>query len=76
MIVNKERLQEIVSTVANYSTHCPVGIEYCNSIHCGDDKCISSIMKWLTKYDIQTALEEGAHIVNDKAIFPQQEVEI
>jgi len=76
MIVNKERLKEILSIVANDGIHCHVYIEDCNSRICGNDKCISSMMKWLTKYDIQTALEEGAHIVNDRAIFPPQEVEI
>lgn len=72
MIVNKERLKRLIVFATENCLHCPLDrIGLCNA-----NDCVSTLKKWLTEFDIQTALEEGAHIVNDKAIFPLQEVKI
>ena len=73
MNVNKERLERLIVLATEDCYYCPLFIK---TVPCDTKSCISTLIKWLTEFDIPTALEEGAHIVNDRAIFPPQEVEI
>lgn len=38
--------------------------------------CEDQILYWLKEFDVQSALEAGAHIVNDVAVFPSESIEI
>lgn len=75
MIVNKERLEKIIDGVTKGCNYCPLDGE-CENMEGTFTSCNEKLRTWLIEFDIQTALEEGAHIVNDRAIFPPQEVEI
>lgn len=75
MIVNKNRLEKIIDSITKGCNYCPLDGE-CENMEGTFTSCNEILRAWLAEFDIQTALEEGAHIVNDRAIFPPQEVEI
>ena len=74
MIVNSERLKELIKCATLGCDFCPL----CDKDDeiCSTDPCLLAVTNWLTEFDVQTALEDGAHIVNDRAIFPPQEVKM
>ena len=80
MIVNKERLKELISGATVYCENCPIYEEsdwtVCDKYRQKMDEdthlksCEEALLDWLQEFDIAEALEEGAHIVNDQVVFP------
>jgi hypothetical protein len=76
MIVNKEKLEKLISRATIYCEKCPVYESEDWTICQKDDKniclksCTETLFDWLQEMDIAEALEEGAHIVNDQVVFP------
>ena len=75
MIVNENRLQELLDNVFNTTCPCEVcPLEKCLFEKCHIDDCEEAIMQYLQGFDVAEALEAGAHIVNDQVIFPPKEL--
>lgn len=80
MIVNKERLKELISGVITYCDSCPIHEEgdwtICDKYRQKMDEntywktCEEALLEWLQEFDIAEALEAGAHIINDQVVFP------
>ena len=75
MIVNDEKLKKLIAYVTSECYYCPLshggGLGSCNK---GDESCEELMLEWLQEFDAVSALEAGAHIVNDIAIFPPEEI--
>lgn len=75
MVVNKNRLEKIINSVTKGCNYCPLDNE-CETMGGTFTSCNERLRSWLTEFDIQTALEEGANIINDIAVFPSQEIKV
>lgn len=73
MVVNKNRLEKIINSATKRCNYCPLDNKCTNM---KGTYCDEILRLWLTEFDIQTALEEGAHIINDIAVFPSQEIKV
>lgn len=75
MNVNDEKLKKLIAYVTSECYYCPLshggGLGSCNK---GDESCEELMLEWLQEFDAVSALEAGAHIVNDIAIFPPEEI--
>ena len=75
MNVNDEKLKKLIAYVTSECYYCPLshggGLGSCDK---GDESCEELMLEWLQEFDAVSALEAGAHIVNDKIIFPPEEI--
>jgi hypothetical protein len=83
MFVNKKRLEKLIGGCLEvYCDNCPIEGEWtvCDKYRQKNDEgvflksCEEALFDWVQELDIAEALEEGAHIINDVAIFPPEEI--
>ena len=75
MNVNENRLRELLDNIFNTTCPCEVcPLNKCSFEKSCIDDCEEAIMQYLQGFDVAEALEAGAHIVNDKVIFPPEEI--
>ena len=78
MNVNKNRLEEVISVAVQRCEECPIAdTSFCKLNTDGEEaifNCEECVKEWLQNFDVVEVLEEGGHIVNDKAIFPPEEI--
>ena len=74
MIVNSDKLKKLINYVTTECYYCPLscggGLNSCGKN--GNESCEEIMLEWLQEFDVVKALEEGAHIINDKIVFPPQ----
>lgn len=75
MNVNDEKLKKLINYASADCYYCPLsqggGLNSCNK---GNKSCEKFMLEWLQEFDVAEALEQGAHIVDDKIIFPPEEI--
>lgn len=84
MRVNEERLKHFVkSSLVDACFRCPLRDDNVNCKHRTATSyeevirpCEDYILEWLQQFDVADALEQGAHIVNDRIIFPPEEIPV
>ena len=76
MNVNEKKLKKLISYATTECYYCPLYGGSLNSCNRGNESCEKFMLEWLKEFDVEEALEAGAHIVNGRAIFPPEEIPV
>ena len=72
MQINKDKLITLITGATCHCSSCP--LYEGGEMECFCENCTQKVLDWLQEFSVAEVLEEGGHIVNDKAIFPPEEI--